>query len=139
MKQTFKKSPSIEGTVYKWSNSLGIDRKTLTQSLSRSGRHVADSEKISARDVFKAITGDKEAAMTRKLLAEAEEKERNNRIAEGEIVTVEEAAQMYSGKIAALVQKMDSIPAIVPGLSLEQRQVLMREIEDCKQMGRAAQ
>ncbi len=130
------KTEPLKATIHIWSNTIGIDRKTLTQALARSGKAVKDGEKIGAREVFEAITGDKEAAMTRKLNAEAECKERENRLAVGEIVTIEEAAALYGKKISALVQPLDALPALVPGLSLAQRGVLVSKIEAIKEQTR---
>jgi hypothetical protein len=126
----------ISATLHQWVASLGIDRETLERALGKSGVIVVARKPVAASDIFRAITGDKEAAMTRKLNAEAEAKERENRMASGEIVTVEEAAALYGRKIAALVQRLESLPSLVPGITFEQRQILAEQIELCKKMGR---
>ena len=128
----------IESTIHGWSEAIGIARETLVNALVKGGNNLQPGEKIPARMVFDAITGNKEAAATRKLLAEAEAQERENRMENGEIVTVEQAAEIYGRLVSALVQDLDSIPAMLPGLTFEQRQILTALIEGCKSKGRKA-
>lgn len=129
----------IAHTLYEWARELGTTRETLGKKLIQNGFQLQDREKISAKDIWLAMACDKEAAMTRKLNAEAEAKERENRKEAGEIVTVEEAAALYGRKIAALVQRLESLPSLVPGITLEQRQILAEQIELCKKQGREQQ
>jgi hypothetical protein len=139
MKQKSYKMPpktAISGTVTAWSKAVGIDRQQLQRALSRNGVGFGERELIQAADIFKAITGDKETAMTRKILAEAEEKERANRIAVGELIAVEDAAANSIKVVGALVQDLDAMPSLVPGLTLEQRQILVGLIEACKEKAR---
>jgi hypothetical protein len=141
MKQKINKVPqnkTVQASLTSWSRALGIDRQQLQRALARSGTPVETRDTISARDIFNALTGDKEAAMTRKLLAEAEEKERDNRIATGDILTAEDADQKLGAVVTSLVQSLDSLPALVPGLNLEQRQILVAQIEAVKEKGRQA-
>jgi hypothetical protein len=128
----------ISNTLYEWAKCLRTTRETLGKKLESNGVRLTPKQKIPALDIFNAITGDKEAAMTRKLMAEAEEKERDNRIAAGEIITVEEAAALYGKKVSALVQNLEALSASVPGLTFEQRQILNQHIEMCKTMAREA-
>ena len=128
----------ITGTIHEWANSIGIARETLETALSRAGIVTQPREQVPASSVFKSMTGDRDAAMTRKLNAEAESKERENRMEAGETITVESALEIYGKMVAALVQDLDSIVPLVPGLSLEQRQIATELIEKCKAKGRAA-
>lgn len=127
----------IKATLHAWAESVGVTRETLKRALSNAG--IAREKEITAQEIITALTGDKEAAMTRKLNAEAEAKERENRLAAGEIVTIEEAESLYGKKIGALVQQLDSLPALIPGLTLAQRGVLVAKIEECKKQAREAQ
>ena len=127
----------ITGTITAWALSIGITRETLVRALVAAGMN-SKPKKLSAREVFNALTGDKEAAMTRKLNAEAEAKERENRIAAGEVIDVESASQIYGKKIAALVQNLDAMPAMIPGLTLNQRTEMVSRIERVKQQARDA-
>jgi len=88
--------------------------------------------------VLAGLAGGRSDAMTRKLTAESVRIERENRIAAGEIITVEEAATLYGKKVSALVQKLEAIPSLVPGITFEQRQILVGEIEQRKAEARAA-
>ena len=128
----------VSATLTMWSKSLGVDRQQIQRALTRNGVMTSDREEIQARDIFNAMTGDKEAAMTRKLLAEAEEKERDNRMASGEILTAEEADAKLGGKLTAVVQGLDALAALVPGLTLEQRQILVTQVESIKEKARQA-
>jgi hypothetical protein len=80
------KSDTIAATLTAWAASLGLDRLTLRNRLGKAGIEIKADEPIIAQHIYAAITGDKEAAMTRKLTAEAEEKERDNRVAAGELL-----------------------------------------------------
>lgn len=126
----------IQHTLYEWSREIGKSRETIARALEQNGVKITPKSKIRGRDVFRAETGDKEAAMTRKLIAEAEEKERENRKAEGEILTVEEADAALGQIVTALTQGLDSLPALIPGLTGEQRQKLVAEIEKIKETAR---
>jgi hypothetical protein len=76
----------ISATLHSWATSLGIHREALTLRLNRANIKFVTGTEIDAKDVFTAMTGDKDAAMTRKLTAEAEREERENRVAAGELL-----------------------------------------------------
>lgn len=84
------KSETIAHSLTAWAANVGLDRTTLRNRLGKAGITIAADEPIKALDVYRATTGDKDAAMTRKLTAEAEEKERDNRVAAGELLDASE-------------------------------------------------
>lgn len=80
------KSETISATLTAWAASLGLDRLTLRNRLGKAGIEIKPDEPIIAQHIYAAITGDKEMAMTRKLTAEAEAQERENRVEAGELL-----------------------------------------------------
>jgi predicted site-specific integrase-resolvase len=92
--------PSWEATLAEWANRFGIDRQTLARSLTQAGAEMPEPHsKVDARTIFKAIVGDKDAEKRRLLRAQAEEKERENRLANKEIVIMPEVEQAIIEKL----------------------------------------
>ncbi len=79
----------ISHTLQAWATAYGIERRTLETRLVRNGAKIlGKNELYEAKEVFNAMYSDKEAAQTRKAMAEAEAQERENRIAEGELANL---------------------------------------------------
>lgn len=105
------KSETISATLTAWSASLGLDRTTLRNRLGKAGIEIKPDEPIIAQHIYAAITGDKDAAMTRKLTAEAESKERENREKAGELL--DSAAiekKLWSDFLAGLKAEVEQLP-----------------------------
>ena len=104
----------IEGTANAWAESLGIDAQAVRIRLVKSGVDVQPRVKISAREVFRAMSGDKEAAAARKMLAEAEKLEREERVALGKLCQWEAIEKFLNERlISPLIKAMDDAPADV--------------------------
>ena len=102
----------ITGTVNAWCTSLGLDRQAFETRLARAGAVIAPKCKLTARQVFVALAGDKEVAQARKALAEAEEKERENRLAERELMVVADVERIvWEQCLLPLKQSIDALPA----------------------------
>ena len=80
-------------------------------------------------EIHHALAGDKEAAMTRKLQAEADEQERENRVANGELISVEQAAQVYGRKLGSMCQMLDAM-----GAQLDSRLAAATEPVECRKI-----
>lgn len=128
------KTKSLRWTLARAAAEFGVTRETIRRGLARDGAKPATD--YSTREIFRAIGGDFRFESTRRQRAEADRIERENRLADGEIITVEEALAIYTGKVAALVQNLDALPSLVPGITLEQRQILVTHIEAAKKLAR---
>jgi len=78
--------PQISATMTRWAVNLGMHRDALKRRLVESGIPFGDATELTAADVFKASHGDKEKALTRKLNADADDQERKNKVADGELL-----------------------------------------------------
>jgi hypothetical protein len=75
----------IEGSVTAWAVALGIHRDALKRRLFEAGIKFEAREDLTAKEVFDSFTGDKDKAMARKLNADADARERDNRKEAGEL------------------------------------------------------
>ena len=130
-----RKAP-IKWTINTAAAEFCVSKDTIRRGLNREG--IEPAETYTTKEILRAMGGDFRFESTRRQRAEADRLERENRLADGEIVTVDEAAEVYGNKLAAIVQNLDSLPALVPGISLNQRQVLVEKIEAIKEQARQA-
>jgi hypothetical protein len=113
-----KRTGNVATTVNGWAVELAIDQQTIQRRLTKAGIPPKPLVLYSARDVFAALHGDKEAMQLRKATAEAEQLERENLEAEKVLVRIEEVEKrvwqeillpvkteldLISDKLAALV------------------------------------
>ena len=63
---------TIEATINQWAESLAMEPRTLGRRLSRAGITVKPRQQLTATDIFKALTSDKEAAQARESNARAD-------------------------------------------------------------------
>ena len=73
-------------TLTGWANKFGIDRQTLARSLENAGVATEPHGYIPGPVIYKALVSDSDAEKRRLQRAQAEEKERENRLADGIIV-----------------------------------------------------
>jgi hypothetical protein len=135
-------------TIFSGSSEFEIAEVTLRKYLVAAGHEISKvksgkgGNKFTTLQIHKALAGDKEAAMTRKLQAEADEQERENRVANGELIAVEKAAQIYGKKLQAMAQMLDSMGSqLDSSLAAESDPVKCRSIinnyaENIKRAGR---
>ena len=76
----------ISHTLSAWATAFDMESRTLEKALTRSGYEFKPKQPIPAKAIRNAILGDKEAAEVRLKQAQAEDQERKNRIADGEII-----------------------------------------------------
>ncbi len=85
----------ISATIHNWANSLAIDDDTLRKRLVVSGVKVAkNGQLMTAKEIWDALKGEKPSE--RLATAQAIEKERENKIAEGELITLTEVEELIS-------------------------------------------
>lgn len=129
----------ISGNIATWAKALGIHRDALTRRLNRSDVKFGAGDLIPARDVYKALSGDKDAAMVRKLQAEAEAQERDNRKEDGELL--ESAAiekKLWQDLLQPLRTEIEQMPKTYAAMANPQdpetaRKVLEQWVEKTKQ------
>lgn len=96
---------------------FGWARETLVRRLRENGVKVEAYEDIDAADILKAICGDKDAAMTRKLNADADSKERDNRKKAGELFELPAIEKMiWTDYMQPLRLDLEQMPKIYSGL-----------------------
>lgn len=74
---------------------LGVSKETVRRRLAEIGVKTGKGETFTLRELFKAMSGDPRLELTRLRRAQADAEERKNRIAEGELIAIEEATQIY--------------------------------------------
>jgi hypothetical protein len=137
-------------TIFSGASECEISEATLRKYLVSAGHEISKSDrgkagqKFTTLQIHKALSGDKNAAMTRKLQAEADEQERENRVANGELIHIDEAAQVYGRKLQAMCQALDAMGAQLDSrLAAETtpagcRKMVNEYIEQIKEAGRSA-
>ncbi len=92
------------------SKEFGIDRRTLTKTLTAAGISAGSDGKWATREILVAIYGDKDAAELRLTLAKAAQIERKNRVADGQLVETEAVCRFAEGLGAALRERVMALP-----------------------------
>ena len=84
----------IRATLTAWSKNLAISREALTRRLHDALVDWESSETLTAAQVYRAMLSDKDAALTRKALAEADRIEREEKEARKELVNLAEVEKV---------------------------------------------
>lgn len=127
----------ISATLFHWAENLGIDSTTLKRRLNEQSINYEPSS-LSAQQVFKAMYGDKEAAMTKKLLAESAKVERENRVADGELLEMPVIEKkLWVDLLSPLRLALEQMPEQMAGMCNPEspdvaKGVLRRFVEDLK-------
>lgn len=124
------KNEPIRWTLSLASVEFGVSKDTIKRGLNREG--IESAETYSTAEIVRSMGGDFRYESTRRQRAEADRLERENRIAAGEIVPIEEADDLYGKMVTALVQRLDSIPSLIPGITLAQKTTLREILESIK-------
>lgn len=133
-----KDNPQITASLSSWATNLGVNREALKRRLNEHGIVYGDATQLTAAQIFKAMVGDKDAAMTKKLLAEASERERKNREAEGELFELPAIEKkLWNDLLQPLRQSLEQAPEQLAGLCNPAdpdvaKTVLRRFVEDLK-------
>jgi len=105
-----KRSGNVATTVNGWAVELAIDQQTIQRRLTQAGTPPQPLVLYSARTVFNALYGDKEAMQMRKTTAETEALERENLKEEGLLVDIVEAdKKMWSEILLPVKTELDLI------------------------------
>ena len=123
---------NIEFSITAWSKALVMHHETLAGKLSKAG--VDKSETYTARQIFTALHGEKDASIIRQNNAKAEQLEKENRMRDGELVELPAAERIiWSELLMPLKQEMDLMPNRI-GLLLggESEKILLDWVENVK-------
>jgi len=105
-----KRMGNVATTVNGWAVELAIDQQTIQRRLTIAGTPPQPLVLYSARTVFNALYGDKEAMQMRKTTAETEALERENLKEEGLLVDISEAdKRMWSEILLPVKTELDLI------------------------------
>jgi phage terminase Nu1 subunit (DNA packaging protein) len=124
---------------------LGVSKETIRRRLAEIGIKTGKGESFTLRQLFDAMGSDPRKELTRLRKAQADAEQRKNRVAEGELIEVEKAAQIYGRKLQAICQRVDAQASLLDSqLALESDPVKIRQIlaaynEQTKAEARAAQ
>ena len=124
----------IEFTLNAWAMALGIEPKTLAKKLTQSS--LPNEGQLCARDVFTALSGEKDASIIRLNNAKADELEQDRKVRDKELVEIPTAERLlWLELLGPLKQEMDLMPEkLAPMLSEDsQRVAVLREwVEETK-------
>ncbi len=98
----------MKWTILKAATEFGVSRETIRRGLSTNG--VKSKEEYTTREIHGAISGDLKAARTREALANAIAAERENRIAEGELMETQEVVEFYTQALLPIRQRLLALP-----------------------------
>jgi len=107
----------ISASIGAWASALGKDPKTIQLRLKKREYRFEPHDKIPAQEIFKALMSDKDEALARIAAADADAKERENRVADGELMelpTIEKA--LWFDLLAPLRLELEQLPQIYAGL-----------------------
>lgn len=107
---TLQRRSKLSATVSNWSDELGMSRDTLTKRLRAIDFEWKVKDKISCRTIFRALSGDKEAAQARLALADAEMKEDKLKERQGRLVDTESVEKQISAVMTPVAQRFDALP-----------------------------
>ena len=85
-----QRSSDIKASLQAWATALGMERRTLDGRLVKAGLQIPKHGDISARQIYVALLGDKEAEQVRALKLDNEERERNAAEEVGRLFPMEE-------------------------------------------------
>jgi hypothetical protein len=86
MSKSTRKAPGVKWTLLRASAEFGVTRETIRRGLFTNGVEVKPNRTYSTREIHNAIAGDLKAARAREALANAIARERDNRVADGELI-----------------------------------------------------
>lgn len=132
--KTRKNDAQVRGTIQAWADSLGKDPASIKRHLNSAGIKFRVGEEIDAVDIFRAFTADteKDRATARKLTAEAESRERKNKIESGQLLDLTEIEKVVWGELLMpLRQALESMPRdIAPLLAGQPAEAVQRNLEN---------
>lgn len=135
-----KNTTAITGTIQAWSIALNLDPSTIKRKLTVAEIKFEAGSPISALHIFKALTeeSEKDKAMTRKLNAEAQARERDNRKEDGELFELPAIERkLWTDLLQPLQQELNQMPNGLAGLCNPQepevpKKVLTQWVEKTK-------
>jgi hypothetical protein len=98
-------------SVTAWAAELGMDYKTLRKRLIQSGVEIRQAHKFTIGQIFRAWTGDKEAAQAREANARAELLENKLRLEREQIFTGDQFDKMFNELVMPLRARLLAMPA----------------------------
>lgn len=112
-----RKANPLTGTVSAWSKALGIEPKTISQRLTKSGIKLIPQGSYTAKQIFAALNTDRDEARTRKLRAEAALAELELKQLDATLITIAEAEKrLYAGLLLPLANELNYLPEKVAAL-----------------------
>ncbi len=87
---------------------FGVSRETIRRGLSANG--VPQKETYTTKDIFSALSGDLKAARAREALASAIAKERENKIAEGEMIPLSDNLAWQEKVLQPIRNRLNDLP-----------------------------
>jgi hypothetical protein len=102
---------TIEATLNQWAETLGIEPRTLGRRLTRAEIKVEPRQKLTAKQIFTALMGDKEAAQAREANARAEKLERENAEATDSLCKMEDVQKVMRETLLPVRQRLMALPS----------------------------
>jgi hypothetical protein len=110
-----KRQNQLTGTLNAWSKAIGVETKTLTIRLTKSGVTVEPFKHLTARQVFCAMIGAKEDLEIQRLAAQNEKLCRENAIANRQIFKREEMESFLGQPLQGLGNELRALPRTLGG------------------------
>ena len=131
----------VTATVTQWAQSIGMDRHTLESRMIKADVPIpAVGMHISAKEIIKALWGDEQAEKVRGMKLDNDAKEKEARIADGELVDINEVEALLTQRVLSVLRpRILALPTTVdvacnkehPDLA---RQVLSEWVDDTLRM-----
>ena len=101
----------VELTLEQASKEFGVPKVSLHRALQVQGEPTGKGEKYSIATIWRALCGDLKAAKAREALANAIAKERDNKIADREVIPFAEVSEWMNAVLLTFRQRLLSMPA----------------------------
>ena len=97
-------------TLLKASEEFGAARETIRRGLVTNGVEVTPGGKYTIAQIHLALTGDVKVATARDKMASALARERENRIADGDLISVSDHEAWQRKTLLPIRQRLDALP-----------------------------
>jgi hypothetical protein len=99
----------MKWSLLKAASEFGVSRETVRRGLAQNG--VAERAEYTTAEIHNALAGDLKKARAREALANAIAKERDNKIADREVVPFAEVSEWMNAVLLTFRQRLLSMPA----------------------------
>lgn len=104
---------SLKWTLLKASVEFGVTRETIRRGLTKNSIEVKPNKRYTTREIHSALSGDIDQARARDLMASAISRERENRIADSELIPLADNLAWQERVLLPFRQRLLALPGVM--------------------------